>query len=1236
MKNRENIQRIFSHAHDIKSPAERESYLDQACAGDARLRAEVQELLDLVPAIGADFLGGKEEPLQAEGVGSRIGPYTLLRAIGEGGMGTVFLAEQREPVRRKVALKIVKTEVNSRQVLARFDAERQALALMDHPNIAKIYDAGTTEFRNPYFVMELVDGVPITAYCDAAWLPVRERLVLFAQVCKAIQHAHEKGVIHRDIKPSNVLVAVHDGVPVPKVIDFGVAKAVDQKLSNQTLTTQLGALIGTLEYMSPEQADLSTLGVDARSDIYSLGVLLYELLTGATPLDAEHARAAAILDTLKTIREVEPPKPSTRIAEAKERLNLLADRRGTTAGVLVKQVRGELDWIAMKALDKDRERRYESAAGLGRDIERYLKDEPVEASPPGRWYRFSKFVRRNKVVVSAAAAVSAAVIGGLIASTWLYFLERAARGRAESAEATQSGLLKTAQAAEREANLRLCDARVAQGDAYGSSGQWIKARESYLQSWSELNALFEKAGPEFLPAQTGFLESMIRAPEPLMTFAGHRPSINTVAIHSDSNLLATGDAEGALRVWNLRTGSEIRSYSGHQYAITSVVFSKDGRRMLTGSLDQSAILWEVETGRQLHVYNQHHAAINGVAFSPDEKSMLIGCGDQTARLLSVETGGEIYKWPHDGWVSSVAFSPDGKTAATGSMDGKVRLWNVANGQLAREMKGNTREVLSVKFSPDGSRVVSSGGDGEAFAADAKSGDVLCVFKGHAAQATGIAVSPRGNMVFASGGDNTVRAWMTGNGRSINDYSITRRNAPFLCVAFSQDGTTYATGSADGSAQLWDVKALALAGPFSGFFGEEKNVTRLAVSRDGRLLVSASVDGPLKVWDTSTLVDLGTFEGLIQAYSASLSSDNNILVAGGSYGMIRAWELYSGKEVDVFLGHKTDVTSIAFLPNSHKFLSGARDGSFKLWDLDKKHLAKDDAVRIFEGHIGDPSADRIDDIQVDPSGNRAITISSYQIKFWNMDASLPVKTLKLTLGGHRARLLSDAHNLLTTSLTESSVELRDTDTDEIKKIYRGHTSPVTGMVTLPGERWMASGGLDARVRIFDLNSGAEVRSFECICPVTALACSPDGQTLFAGTDAGHIQRWDLASPVKFRDLERALPNAREALKKSADDAEGLRIFGEWYAFRGVPDWALDYLEKYKRIAGTSARIAPLMLGRCYLQTGKFAEALREFQAELEAPQSVLKNPDEEADRKRYLTLFIDAIKRKMSPAKRPAG
>ena len=548
---------VFYTALNLSDPAQRKRFLDQACAGQGELRTEVEELLagedaaeqlfakgsaglglpaELCEGIAAERAQVREvdsKPTAEEELGSRVGPYKLLQKLGEGGCGSVYMAEQEQPVRRRVALKIIKLGMDTRSVNARFEAERQALALMDHPNIARVFDAGATETGRPYFVMELVGGEKITEFCDQHHLDAQQRISLLIQVCHAIQHAHQKGIIHRDIKPSNVLVAMHDGIPVPKVIDFGIAKATQGPLTDRTLFTPYEQFIGTPAYMSPEQAERGGLDVDTRSDIYSLGVLLYELLTGKTPFDTRKLMKSGLDEMRWILREKEPPRPSTMLTTlAGSELSALAEQRHVEPPRLISLLKGDLDWIIMKALEKDRQRRYETANGLAMDLRRYLENEPVVARPPSRWYRLRKLVHRNKAVFASGAAVAAALVIGLGTSTWMFFRER---------QAKQEQALLREQAERREkmtqAAMLVNQDRLAEADTLARrisdpplSFEAASAFRS-LGSWHAINGRWRQAAERFITLQK-------------VNSVGSWDSISGDFLSTGPALIASGDLDG--------------------------------------------------------------------------------------------------------------------------------------------------------------------------------------------------------------------------------------------------------------------------------------------------------------------------------------------------------------------------------------------------------------------------------------------------------------------------------------------------------------------------------------------------------------------------------------------------------------------------------------------------------------------------------------------------------------------
>ncbi len=778
------VRDIFLTAAELPE-GERTAYLAEACGSNAALRSEVEQLLAAHaepasmlrsatgPHLGALPSTGPHVP-QTEAGMTLINRYTLLEEIGEGGMGSVWMARQLEPVKRMVAIKLIKPGMNSKAVLARFEAERQALALMDHPNIARVLDGGETTDGRQFFVMDLVKGVPITQYCDAHRLGVRERLELFLPVCQAIQHAHQKGIIHRDIKPSNVLVALYDDRPVPKVIDFGVAKAIGQPLTELTYHTGFGTVIGTPQYMSPEQATFNNLDIDTRSDLYSLGVLLYELLVGSTPFTKKDLEKAGLMEMLRVVREVEPPRPSTKLSTA-DALPTLAANRNTEPKKLTGLLRNELDWVVMKALEKDRTRRYETAAAFAVDIQHYLTGGPVQAVPPSMSYRLRKFVRKHRGAVTASVVVLATLTAGIVGTTLGLI-------RAESALDVAS---QQQERAERESIHAKLESAHAVEEATKAKISEAAEKQAVQKAHRLLGLIHAAEGVKL--ADSGSLHlGLLKMTQSLAIAAESPQAVNMArtqfALYRKYSPSACG-LETIIPQWR-----------------PVAVFSPDGRYILIGSFDGAVQIWDSKTRRSVAFAKKHAGPIFRVAFSPDGQLALTCSDDTTAQIWDARSGervGDVLRHKHS--VHRGAFSPDGRRVVTMPQWGGAQVWDAKTGRpIGEPMSHSGMQLTDVAFSPDGTRIVTASCDSTARVWDAASGKELLKLK-HDDYVEVAVFSPDGRRIATGCKDRSVRVWDAGNGRQIGD--LLRHNGSINSIAYASDGKLIMTASLDNCADL---------------------------------------------------------------------------------------------------------------------------------------------------------------------------------------------------------------------------------------------------------------------------------------------------------------------------------------------------------------------------------------------------------------------------------------------------
>ncbi|QDV37812.1 protein kinase domain-containing protein [Tautonia plasticadhaerens] len=1145
---------LFAAAIAIPDRSERVAYLDRECSGRAELRQRLDLLLDqhdrshqlLDLPNGADRDDPTADHRASSLVGTVIaGRYKLLEQIGEGGMGTVWVAEQTEPVRRKVALKLIKTGMDSKAVLARFEAERQALAMMDHPNIAKVLDGGLTDAGRPFFVMEYVKGIPITEYCDSLRMNVADRLDLFVQACSAVQHAHQKGIIHRDLKPSNILVAPYDDRPVPKVIDFGLAKALHQRLTDRTLHTSHEAVIGTPLYMSPEQAQLNNLDVDTRSDVYSLGVLLYELLTGTTPLEKARFKQAAWEEIRRLIREEEPPRPSTRLSSTRT-LPSLAACRQTEPVRLTRQLRGELDWIVMKTLEKDRTRRYETANGLAKDIQRFLAGETVEACPPTLGYRLAKLYRRNRGAVLTAGSFAAVLLIATVVSLAFAAMsarsERRARDQERAAAASARRAIEQEQVAATRARETL-DANRALEDERERLIRLDYARSMQLaeSSWrdgSAVNAisLLDKAPPGLRGWEWHYLDRLCRTGHRL-SLEGHTGGVEYAAYDPTGERIVTTSEDKTAKVWDARTGALIHTLDGHAEgdSVTYAEFSPDGSQILTsGRKNETTKVWDARTGTEQFTLEGGTNLHDTRLFSRDGTQILTMAGAgmfvglAKAIVSNARTGAEEYTidpGETSPALQSAVFSPDGKRLLVVPVFESPTLWDARSGKKERSLDELVGEWDTVSFSPDGARVLTLGMDGKSARLwDVQTGTLIRTLEGQDFRmGSRVAFSPDGTRIFMVGGgsDGTAKIWDAETGRvTLILQGGGLRGA--RSATFSPDGERLlAADEGDPSARLWDARTGALIRTFNGHRGR---VSSAGFSPDGASILTASRDETARVWDVDpppgplAFLQTGPDGSGWRIGDVTFSRDGSRIAVVWNQGPltspgpseIRVWNVREETVASILPVQAGVVYSAEFSPDPRGTrlitVCFQRRLLALVWDVQTGEIlhtlkglsssssptsfSSDGSMVVTEG--GDPSH------QVLENG-----ILRRRMKVWDMRTGDPLRTLDGRFAEVSSAFSPDDTRIL--AADEGSVTEWDVRTGrKIRTVREGHA-----WLLPDGTRIVTLGG-DNRAIVWDVETGREIVSLAGVGDMREPYFSPNGDRILTVTRDQTWKLWDAAT------------------------------------------------------------------------------------------------------------------------------
>ncbi len=1159
-----------------------------------------------------------------ERAGDEFGPYRLVSVLGEGGFGSVWLAERRQPFLLRVALKIIKPGMDSKAVIARFEQERQTLAVMNHPNVARVLDGGLSAGGRPYFAMEFVKGQPITDFCNEHKLPLAARLRLFIQVCEAVQHAHTKGIIHRDLKPGNILVTRAEGdEPHAKVIDFGVAKALTQGDEDELIASEAGSMVGTPEYMSPEQAESDADQIDTRSDVFSLGVILYELLCGLLPFDSGELRSRTYREIQRTIREVTPPTASVRLSTAIAADATLGARvgaaRGTGVGTVLRLLRQELDWIPSKATQKEPRHRYQTAMALVEDIRNYLEGRALDAAPDAPMYRLRKYVRRNIGLVVASAAVLLALVTGLGLATWQWREASLARNAAVASEAAAIEQRNMAEAARMEATRAKESAQASEARAIEEKEAADAARRrveeaAYLANvqmaaaWLDaedplrLRERLDACDPRRRDWEWGWLQA--NADGSLATLPMPGTSVATARFSPDGLRVLSVAADGTGTLWDARTAEPIAALSGHRGLVYSGQFRSAGDLCVTASQDGTARLWDGMSGQPVRTLEGHQAPVFSAEFSRDGRRIVTASGDGTARIWETESGRTVGELTgHEGQVATAVFDPAGRRVATASLDGSVRLWDAGTMSPLHRLDLGGSPGVWAGFDATGSRVMGIAANGTARLWDAESGELRHELRGHRDRLVAAAFGPTGDQAATASADGTARLWTLDD--TPTSVELAGHTRPLTSLIWSGDGRTLLTTSMDGTARVWDAATGASLGVLRGHTGPvfacserldgQQIVTAsadgtarlwpavpaetttalpahrgiafaVAASPDGSLAVSSGEDGSAVLWDLATLEPRARLLGHGRTIAdVAFSPDGSVVATAGDDGTVRLWKSSHGTLMATLEGHSGPVRSVAFHPDGTRVATGSHDGSAGIWNLAGERIAS------LQG------GDRVLDVAFSTDGSRLITAGrDGAARIWSAQDG----TLQHELAGHEgpivAVMFDRTGDRVLTASSDGTARIWDADVGTPLHVLAGHGGPINAAMFSPDGTRVATASRDQTARLWNTADGKPVATLQGHTEnVLRVAFTPEGQRLATASVDGTCRIWDAATGAQLVQL--AGPG--QAIISCAFAGDGTRLLasdaeGSMLAWDAVPP-RVRFAENQFRLQGRPDPLGPLV-------------------------------------------------------------